>query len=324
MKIQASDVQLTSERHYQRTDSVEAQYTQTFRAILAERSAAESDAATRRERLARMFEQLVEAILAAMEGRKCREEKPDCRLPELPAERGERELEFSWSVVEKHVESESTAVSGCGKVTTSDGRCLDFAFSLAMARETASSTQYGASGKLVLQDPLVLNFAGTAAELDGKTRIDFDLDSDGRMERIPGLSAASGYLVLDRNRNGRADDGSELFGVASGDGFADLARFDDDKNGWIDENDPVFADLRLWLGGSDAGQLSNLQDKDVGAIWLGSVDSAFSRRDAAGELLGEIRATGVFLRENGGVGSVQQVDLAVERPESASGHPSAA
>lgn len=315
MKILSSEVQLASERQYKRTDSVETHYTQTFSQILGERSEAENGAATRRERLAKMLEQLVESILAAMEGRKCRSETPDCRLPELPEARSGREVEFKWSVSEKTEESEATSVSGCGKVQTADGRCLDFDFALAMSRESSHSTKFAGEGKMELQDPLILNFSGQAAELDGQKRIDFDLDADGRAEKIPGLSSASGYLVIDSNHNGRADDGKELFGTTSGDGFADLKAYDRDGNGWIDENDPAFADLRIWRGGSASGELSTLQAQGVGAIWLGSVDSAFSRKDAAGQMLGEIRATGLFLNENGSVGSVQQVDLAVDKSE---------
>lgn len=42
-------------------------------------------------------------------------------------------------------------------------------------------------------------------------------------------------LSLDQNGNGEIDNGTELFGTKSGDGFADLARYDLDYNGWIDE-----------------------------------------------------------------------------------------
>lgn len=55
----------------------------------------------------------------------------------------------------------------------------------------------------------------------------------------------SGFLALDRNQNGVVDDGSELFGTQSGDGFAHLALYDQDSNGWIDANDPVFDKLRI-------------------------------------------------------------------------------
>jgi hypothetical protein len=37
---------------------------------------------------------------------------------------------------------------------------------------------------------------------------------------------------------------SQHAGAVSGNGFADLARYDTDGNHWIDENGSIFADLR--------------------------------------------------------------------------------
>ena len=37
----------------------------------------------------------------------------------------------------------------------------------------------------------------------------------------------------------------KLFGTSSGDGFKDLAEYDEDGNGWIDENDSIFNRLKV-------------------------------------------------------------------------------
>ena len=162
-----------------------------------------------------------------------------------------------------------------------------------------------------LRDPLVINFDGKAAQLSGE-RFEFDLDADGTVERIPGLAAGSAWLAFDRNADGCINDGSELFGTRSGNGFADLACLDDDGNRWLDEADAAFGKLRLWeQDETGAGTLSTLGEKGVGAIYLGSVQTPFALTDAENEKRGYIRASGVYLREDGGVGSVQQVDLAV-------------
>jgi hypothetical protein len=158
----------------------------------------------------------------------------------------------------------------------------------------------------VLRDPLVLSFDGKASELTDQ-RQSFDLDSDGKLESIPGLASSSGFLVFDRNGNGKADNGSELFGAKTGNGFAELAGFDMDRNGWIDEGDPVFSQLAIWSGDS----WSSLAGRGVGALYTGAVDAPFSLKNSANGLLGEIRAAGVYLNESGSVGSLQQVDLAV-------------
>jgi len=157
----------------------------------------------------------------------------------------------------------------------------------------------------------VLNFAGTAAQLTDQ-RFKFDLDSDGKTEDINFVTGGSGFLAFDRNGDGRINDGSELFGARSGDGFAELAALDDDGNGWIDENDAAFDKLRLWskdAAGED--RLLTLREANVGALSLARVATPFDLKDGGNALLGQIRASGVFLQEDGRAGTMQQVDLTV-------------
>ena len=119
-------------------------------------------------------------------------------------------------------------------------------------------------------------------------------------------------MVLDRNGDGKINNGSELFGAQSGNGFAELSALDSDHNGWIDENDNAYSQLRVWTKDS-AGkvQLSTLKQADVGAINLASVATPFDLKTADNDLQGQIRASGIYLKESGGAGSVQQVDLTV-------------
>ena len=56
--------------------------------------------------------------------------------------------------------------------------------------------------------------------------------------RVSPSKALAAHLVtgaLDINEDGKINDGKELFGTASGNGFGDLAAYDQDNNGWIDE-----------------------------------------------------------------------------------------
>ena len=139
----------------------------------------------------------------------------------------------------------------------------------------------------------------------------FDLDCDGIEDEISGLGQGSGFIALDRNGDGKINDGSELFGTKSGDGFKDLAAYDQDGNGWIDENDEVYDARRVWIRGEDGTDtLMSLKEADVGAIHLGSVETQFSQYNSGFGLGGMTRASGVFLKESGGVGVVQQLDLA--------------
>lgn len=208
-------------------------------------------------------------------------------------------------------EVEQTRFAAEGVVRTEDGAEIRFQLSFGMERSfTESVSAQFRDGDARLKDPLMLDFGGPAAALSDQ-RFAFDLDADGTKENIPTVSG-SGFLAFDRNANGRIDDGRELFGPMSGNGFADLAQLDGDGNGWIDENDADFAKLRIWQPDTEGkGTLKTLAEAGVGALYLNNVDTPFSIRNGANQTLGEIRASSIYLREDGGVGTVSQVDLSV-------------
>ena len=209
-------------------------------------------------------------------------------------------------------ESEQTSFQAEGKVRTADGKEIDFKLTLDMSRQFHQ--EYDVSiraGDGIKKDPLVINFDGNAAQLQSR-RFEFDLDGDGTAEKVPLLAGNSGYLALDRNNNGKIDSGMELFGARSGNGFAELAQYDSDGNGWIDDNDSVFRKIQVWTPDSEnQGTLSSLADHSVGALYLGQVETPFALKDGANNTLGAVRASGVYLAENGSVGSLQQIDVVV-------------
>ncbi|MCP4606146.1 MAG: VCBS repeat-containing protein [Proteobacteria bacterium] len=215
-----------------------------------------------------------------------------------------------YDLHEVEIEAERTSFSSTGIVKTSDGKEIAFDVSLEMSREHVEIRNFSLrAGDAKVTDPLVINFSGTAAQLT-ESKTDFDLDADGKSESISFVRAGSGFLVLDRNRDGIVNDGSELFGPKTGDGFDELEAFDEDGNGWIDEGDSVYSDLRVWTrdsGGKD--NLSTLAEKNVGAIHLDRASTPFELKNTANETDGIIRSTGVYLSEEGEVGTVQQVDL---------------
>ena len=89
-----------------------------------------------------------------------------------------------------------------------------------------------------------------------------------------------------------------------------MAKYDQDGNQWIDDNDAVFSQLRVWqrdVSGQD--RLTSLAQSGIGALYLGRVASPFSVNTASNQSLGLVRSTGVFLYESGQAGSLQQVDL---------------
>lgn len=125
-------------------------------------------------------------------------------------------------------------------------------------------------------DPLVLDLAGngfTTRGLDDAVR--FDLDADGRTDRISAPNGDDALLALDRNGNGRIDDGRELFGDQNGaaNGFAELGKYDDNGDGRIDLRDAVFERLRLLRFDAEGRQHSqSLSQAGVAAIELDARD----------------------------------------------------
>lgn len=215
---------------------------------------------------------------------------------------------------ESYTETEQTSFSASGTVQTADGREISFKLELSMSRsyheESDVRLRLGDAARQQ-KDPLVLNFAGTAAQLLDQ-RFSFDLDADGTAESINRLAAGSGFLVFDRNGDGKANDGSELFGTQSGNGFAELAALDIDNNGWIDENDASYAQLKVWTPDAEGnGALRSLKAANVGALSVASIATPFDLRNPGNEKLGQIRSSSVFLQENGEAGTIQQVDLSV-------------
>ena len=220
---------------------------------------------------------------------------------------------ISYDSHESHLESEQTAFAAEGVIKTTDGKEINFSLQLQMSREyyEESSESLRAGDAAQLTDPLVINFEGAAAELTDM-KFAFDLDSDGARENISFVRPGSGFLVLDKNQDGTVNDGSELFGPATGNGLAELAAYDEDGNSWIDENDSVYNKLSVWTkDGAGNDQLSSLQEKSVGAIYLSQLDTQFALKDSANQLMGQISKTGLYADEDGTVKTVQQVDMVV-------------
>lgn len=222
-------------------------------------------------------------------------------------------LETVYSYQETYYqEAEQTNFSTQGTVKTADGRELSFGLNVEMSRSFASyySSEYIGIQERVLCDPLVINLEGNIAQLSDQTFF-FDIDADGEKDEISTLGKSSGYLALDKNQDGVINDGNELFGAKSGDGFADLSAYDVDQNGWIDEGDAIWEKLLIWTkdeNGED--KCYKLSEKNVGAICLSNASTEFSLNDAQNVVNARIRKTGIFLYENGMAGTIQHLDVA--------------
>lgn len=212
-------------------------------------------------------------------------------------------------------ETEETGFHANGRACTEDGRTIDFNINILMSRSYMEYMNVSIPTMAdALCDPLVVNIGSDTADVRDQT-FKFDLDADGTEDEISMLGKGSGFLALDKNGDGKINDGSELFGTKSGDGFGDLREYDSDGNGWIDENDDVFSKLKVWCkdeNGKDI--LMDLKEADIGAIFLGEQQTEFSLGGADGYRDGVIRSTGVFLRESTvAAGTVQHVDLSLKQ-----------
>lgn len=220
-----------------------------------------------------------------------------------------------WGVVydrhEEYLEAETTTVGASGVINTADGQEIQFQFNLTMSREFMTENNLNIRLGDATRDPLVINFDGNAADLSDRNFF-FDVDVDGRLDEIAALESSSGFLALDKNEDGVINNGSELFGPTSGNGFTDLRVYDEDHNDWIDEADSVFGKLRVWIKDADGqDNLYSLADKGIGALYLNPVNSEFSVKDNGNVLQGQVRSSSIYVNETGTIGSVQQLDLAI-------------
>ncbi len=221
---------------------------------------------------------------------------------------------MAYDYFESRREEESLRFSAGGTVSTVEGRQFDFAFEQVMSREfyreTSLPIEAGAGARTPV-DPLVINLDGKGIGL-GRFSLDFDLDGDGWPEEISFVSPGSGFLALDLNNDGTINDGTELFGPQTGNGFAELAKFDGDGNGWLDENDPIYAELKIWMA-DQSGSLAlfSLSELDVGAIFLGAEDTEFTFKDDQNNSLAHLKSSSIALGEQGTVFYLGELDLFV-------------
>ncbi len=197
---------------------------------------------------------------------------------------------------------EAVSADFSGSVALEDGSSFSWSMQFAMSYEEFS---YSERTEQPMKDPLVMSFNGRPVELSGQSSV-FNLTDNAKS--IQQLAQGQYYLAKDSNNNGAVDSGQELFGPTTGQGFAELASYDDDQNGLIDQQDPIWQSLWLWR--PEEKGLYSLKDMGVMALSVESVATPFNLRHN-NEIQGRLERSSVFITEDKDVGLLQQIDLKV-------------
>jgi hypothetical protein len=219
--------------------------------------------------------------------------------------------EVSYNMKETLYESEQMNFNSNGIVRTADGRVINFSLDLMMSRQYMEENEISFEASGTGKANILVDFAGPASALTD-TRFGFGIEPEESGDSLSYLALGSGLLTLDLNNDGQIDSINELVGNATGNGFTELAAYDQDGNGWIDENDAVYARLKILSQESEGNDvLSGLKDSNIGAINLGSVDSPYALKNDQNVIVGQIEKSGIYLTEDGTVEQVQQLSKIV-------------
>ena len=165
--------------------------------------------------------------------------------------------------------------------------------------------------------PVILDLDGDGIGMRGRKKSDarFDMDSNGSADDTGWVGKGDGFLVIDRNGDGRIGDGSELSFLSENplarNNLEGLTAFDSNADGIISSLDQRFGELKVWVdrndnGRTDAGELRKLSDHGIASIDLAG--RAVNQSVKPGENI--LVASSTFTRTNGSSGTLGDAVLA--------------
>jgi hypothetical protein len=172
-----------------------------------------------------------------------------------------------------------------------------------------------------ITSPIILDLDGNGVDTISKSAgIHFDLDGNKFAETTGWVGKNDGLLVLDKNGNGKIDNGTELFGnntllkngTKAANGFVALAELDNNKDGKIDASDTAYNQLRVWKdsnsnGLADTGELLTLTQAGVKSLNTGYTNQ--TQTDAQGN---QHLQVGNYTRTDGSTRAMNDVWFATD------------
>jgi hypothetical protein len=161
-------------------------------------------------------------------------------------------------------------------------------------------------------DPLVLDLDGNGISVvEAEAAQPFDMFGSGTPVAVTFPAAGDAFLAVDSNMNGRIDSGKELFGDQHGapNGFAELAKYDQNLDGIVDRHDAIYEQLLLF-GDLDADgtvrpdEFTSLSNAGITAIDLRHNDVSRALTDG-----NRIAQSSRFVRNDGSTGEAADLVL---------------
>lgn len=182
--------------------------------------------------------------------------------------------------------------------------------------------------------PIVLDLDGDGVELvqPNKSKIKWDVNEDGYIDKIGWAGPDDAFLAIDRDGSGLIEGVDEISFINDLEGattdLEGLRGFDFDANGVtdgkIDENDVFYSDFRIWQdinqdGLSEASELKTLAEAGIESIGLAGTPTG---EEVTNIKRNTILNTGTFTKTDGSEGTFGDVALGVKhgKPKGKNGH----
>ncbi len=304
MRIVASTIELASVHRF------EAEYSVRERLQVRIRPASEGDsfqpgsgAVDRQiDKLTRLLRRYFERAEEGKDTAKL-SEKIDALVKRIEARIGDEpsvRVDLRYRRRESYREVEATSFRAAGSVTTVDGRQIDFTQALDLARAYARIETYSLKASAIVSPGPAPASSPPADSVEGA--------DEAPTAPRQALAVGGGVLGLDANGDGAIDPATELVG-GSGNGFAEVSRYDEDGNGFIDEGDSIFGQLAVVRSDTTGLEAGSLASGGIGAVYLGSVATPYTVRDSSGSVAAQLSRSGIYFNEDGTTGIAQQVNV---------------